>query len=138
MKDRGDLTPDVFADSLTSSQIAEGRLAPNLDDTNINGYIASLTALAHIPLIHPYSRDKYTKVTGMLAYLRDGFEAQTVGDAKRVLEQRRVDPGIVGLWVDEEMATMLVDSSILTGYPELEEAMGDAKARATAKLGFSE
>ncbi|MBI2594385.1 hypothetical protein HYW39_01680 [Candidatus Curtissbacteria bacterium] len=152
MKDRDYLTPRDLVHSIISSKRAAGRIGAAIGDlnkdegeaqtdlngVNINNYIATLTDLASNSLIRPYTRDRLIKETGMYAFLRDKHGAQTVGDARIALEHRVIDPGIVGLWLDEGMATCVVDDAILKGYPELDEAMKAAKARERAELGLPE
>lgn len=104
----------------------QGRISPEgIEATNINSYIASLTDATNLPganEVNPDHKRNMERAVGMYSYLRDKTGAQTVGEAWSSLRKRKVDQGVVKLWVEEEMAINpgLFDA-VSEGYPELKD-----------------
>ena len=98
------------------------------DQMSINNYIEFLTndpnsVLHGIPL-NPDERKLTRYEIGMYSHLRDSFHAQTLGEARLVLEQRKIAPKIVKLWIEEGMALDPREfDAISKGYPEFQEDM---------------
>jgi len=89
-------------------------------DMNINDYIASSTDESHDPLSKEIGiSESLEKAIGMYAYLRDNTGARTVREALNALVQRRIDPKIVKLWVEEGFCVNPKEyDAVKAGYPE--------------------
>lgn len=99
----------------------------SLSGMNINSFIASMSDIARNPIEPGSETDRRTahslnRQVGMYSYLRDKTNAQTVGEAWQGLRQRKVDPKVVRLWVEEGMAINRNEfDAVAEGYPELME-----------------
>jgi len=57
------------------------------------------------------------------SYMKDRYQARTVGDVEDNLRRRQVSVGVVRLWVEGRMLEHddLMEQAIVEGYPELDE-----------------
>ena len=98
----------------------------DLDEMDINSYIEHLTSRrsSNIGDVAPNSDEQKLAgyEIGIYSYLRDFHHAKTVGEAKITLEQRKIDPKIVKLWIEEKMALNSMEfDAISKGYPEFQK-----------------
>ena len=116
---------------LDKRQIAESRIdKTNIRNTNINAYIATLTDIATISTrtekmykgkieqtIHK-STLSIRNTIAIYSYLRDEYDAKTVGDALKLLEGGKVDPSAIDGWLVKDMVRKEIAEAIAVGYPE--------------------
>ena len=55
---------------------------------------------------------------GVLAYIRDKFNARTYNEAQQAIKNRRIEPEVVKLWLEEAIVGKPEIESIKHGYPE--------------------
>ncbi|MBI4036697.1 hypothetical protein HY386_02370 [Candidatus Daviesbacteria bacterium] len=134
MEDRFKILEETF--KTASNRISE----KGLGETNINSYIASLTAVGR-SRIDPNSPveqeiEKNTeRAIGMYSYLRDKIGTQTLQEAWDSLSQGKVDKEVVKLWVEEGMAVNPNEySAIATGYPDLKDDLERIRDQSLKKL----
>jgi len=119
-------------------------------EMNINDYIATLTRLleasCHIgkvdiatgfstPAEESASLGYKQKTIDMFTYLRDNTNAKTVGDAMQTIRERKIDPIIVGVWVDEGMCVNWMEyNAVAEGYPEYSSKLKEISDKLWSEL----
>ena len=115
MKDITDKIQTIIAERL--------KLPPTFEDTNINDHIANLTMVDRVIELY-HNTQVPTKRNAMYVFLREKYKAHTLKEAYDLLRQRRVDPGIVGIWVEEAyFLTKEEHEAIKEGYPEFDRTV---------------
>lgn len=119
----------------TLESIAYSRLpkdTTDIDEMNINDFIASLTNLSCSPLHKPpYSNlgEKLEDIIGVYVYLRDNFKI-TRGNKKRkietvleadefILKKGKVNPKVVAVWLEAEI--LISSNALKESYPQFKE-----------------
>ena len=103
------------------------------DIENINDYIADISRVARTT---PEGIGKLKNGSlnlkklledsvNIYGYLRDKFEVQTVTEARACIEERKVDPSIIELWIEEGMFGIdrFLSNAVEIGYPELSDEL---------------
>jgi len=91
---------------------------------NINNYISQLTRWKKPPKneldFETMKRNEsLEKAIQVVVYMRDKLGAETYEDILELLKDRKVDPKIVGLWLEEGMVRVSGElDAIMDGYPE--------------------
>ena len=64
-------------------------------------------------------RDKLAAYVGMFKYIQKVTGAATGADCLRAMEERKIDPRIVELWIEQQVTfPWPITDSIKAGYPE--------------------
>jgi len=96
---------------------------------NINDYISDIGRVANTTeesinkLNNPSLNLKklLEDSVAIYSYLRDKFHVQTITEARKCIEERKVDSKIIELWIEEGMfgIDMHLSNAVNIGYPEL-------------------
>ncbi|MFQ5532040.1 MAG: hypothetical protein ACE5ES_05490 [Candidatus Nanoarchaeia archaeon] len=108
------------------------RIPPEIENININSYIASLTDIAREPETQercPETVKNLERTIRALSYMRNEHHVRTYGEALDVLRKRDVDPIIIDLWAEELMLTGGLNKAAIEGYPELKDKLKKAEIR---------
>ena len=113
-----------------------------LEATTINDQLALLTQLYGMHTQEgSYLGDntgvleRLQKHIGFYDYFRDTLNATTVKDVHRMLSERKVNPRIVELWIEEGfLADQVRLYSTKRGYPEYSEKLEEAQIRVRKEI----
>lgn len=104
---------------------------------NINEYIADIGRVANTTeesinkLNNPSLNLKklLEDSVAIYTYLRDKFEVQTITEARKCIEERKVDPKIIELWIEEGMfgIDMHLSNAVNIGYPEFNTVLEEKR-----------
>jgi hypothetical protein len=61
---------------------------------------------------------EYENMINIYSYLRDNFNVKTYGDITELFAERKINPKIIELWLDEEMISLEDSVYVSAGYPE--------------------
>lgn len=106
----------------------------------INDYITSISTVTAVGEAVPESSigsiaTPLQRKIGMYAYLRDEYGAETLADALRILRESKVNPGVISLWIEDELAVNGLEfDAIAQGYPDRIGELRTASDRFMARM----